>query len=534
MASEAIANEAPSAADIAQIAAPLQFYPAWLPAAPKAITGRCVIHDLGTPVPDHPGGVLLLVGARPGDPATADAVRTAGERGYACVVLKARDQDLAEVVAVAESADVALMVAADETSWSDIDRLVGALVDAQGFRAPKYAQVRPGDLFALANAIAYNVGGATAIEDINGKLYAHSNLPHQKIDEIRQQSITDRITPTREGDAEHYLQVRQSTRPVHFSRVYPQHSNRLATAVRAGGELLGLIWVLDGDPPLGPDAPAALEDAATVTALHLLQVRQQEGRDRWRRGEVLGSLLSGRMSAGVASALLGLPVQSASVVLAIAPYASDEESALGVARTIDLVTLYCEAWHPLALAAAVDDTIFALLPTSTSGPASRSVASFAREVSGTVRRTSGVTLRIGIGPVAETLESVTESRRLAELTLAALGEDGVDPPVAGIEEVRARVVLRELATTGALHLDLPGDPLRQIRDSDRERNTTYAASLLAYLDAFGDTSSAAKALNIHENTLRYRIRRLQELFPLDLDDPDTRLVTWLALRLDPS
>jgi DNA-binding PucR family transcriptional regulator len=115
-----------------------------------------------------------------------------------------------------------------------------------------------------------------------------------------------------------------------------------------------------------------------------------------------------------------------------------------------------------------------------------------------------------------------------------LGEDGVDPPVAGIEEVRARVVLRELATTGALHLDLPGDPLRQIRDSDRERNTTYAASLLAYLDAFGDTSSAAKALNIHENTLRYRIRRLQELFPLDLDDPDTRLVTWLALRLDPS
>lgn len=528
------ASDAPSAADIAQIAAPLQFYPGWLPAVPKAITGYCVIHDLGTPVPDHPGGVLLLVGARPRDPASAAAITAAGGRGYACVVVKARGDDLDEIVAAAEAADVALMVAADETSWSDIDRLVGALVDAQGFRTPKYAQVRPGDLFALANAIAYNVGGATAIEDINGKMFAHSNLPHQKIDDIRQDSITNRITPTREGDAERYLQVRNASHPLHFERVYARHYHRLAMPVRAGGELLGLIWVLDGDPPLGPDAPAALEDAATVTALHLLQVRQQEGHDRWRRGEVLGSLLSGRLSASVASALIGLPMRSSSVVLAITPQACDEESALGVARTIDLVDLYCEAWHPRALATAVDDMIFALLPTTTGGSAPRSVAGFAREVSATVRRTSGVTLRIGIGPVAETLDEVTESRRLAQLTLSALDDYRVDPPVASIEDVRARVLLRELATNGGLSFDLPGDPLRQILASDRERNTTYAASLLAYLDAFGDSAAAAKVLNIHENTLRYRIRRLQELFPLDLDDPDTRLVTWLQLRLGSS
>ena len=42
-------------------------------------------------------------------------------------------------------------------------------------------------------------------------------------------------------------------------------------------------------------------------------------------------------------------------------------------------------------------------------------------------------------------------------------------------------------------------------EHDREKNTTYAESLLAYLDAFGDTAGAAKALCVHENTLRYRI-----------------------------
>ena len=36
---------------------------------------------------------------------------------------------------------------------------------------------------------------------------------------------------------------------------------------------------------------------------------------------------------------------------------------------------------------------------------------------------------------------------------------------------------------------------------------------------------------MHENTLRYRIRRIEELFDLDLADPDVRLVAWLQLRL---
>jgi DNA-binding PucR family transcriptional regulator len=152
-------------------------------------------------------------------------------------------------------------------------------------------------------------------------------------------------------------------------------------------------------------------------------------------------------------------------------------------------------------------------------------------VSDTVRRTNGFTLRIGIGPVAETLDDVQESRRLAELTLAVLAQDEQTTSVATVADVRSRVILSELSSSGRLELDLPGDPLTAVVEHDAARGTTYVESLLAYLDAFGDTTSAAAALNVHENTLRYRVRRLQELFTLDLDDPDTRLVLWLRLRL---
>jgi DNA-binding PucR family transcriptional regulator len=36
---------------------------------------------------------------------------------------------------------------------------------------------------------------------------------------------------------------------------------------------------------------------------------------------------------------------------------------------------------------------------------------------------------------------------------------------------------------------------------------------------------------VHPNTFRYRLRRLVEMFGVDLEDPDTRLLLHLQLRL---
>jgi DNA-binding PucR family transcriptional regulator len=52
-------------------------------------------------------------------------------------------------------------------------------------------------------------------------------------------------------------------------------------------------------------------------------------------------------------------------------------------------------------------------------------------------------------------------------------------------------------------------------------------------DAFGDVRAAAARLYIHPNTLRYRIRRAQELTGLDLSPPQQRLLAALQLRLSP-
>lgn len=56
-----------------------------------------------------------------------------------------------------------------------------------------------------------------------------------------------------------------------------------------------------------------------------------------------------------------------------------------------------------------------------------------------------------------------------------------------------------------------------------------AVTLLAWLDAHGDTPAAARALDVHANTFRYRLSRAQQLAG-DLQDPVVRIDLHLRLR----
>lgn len=61
----------------------------------------------------------------------------------------------------------------------------------------------------------------------------------------------------------------------------------------------------------------------------------------------------------------------------------------------------------------------------------------------------------------------------------------------------------------------------QMRRMDRETGTQYARSLHAYLNHGLDLRRASEALAVHRNTLAYRMRRVQELFGLDLENVNT-------------
>jgi purine catabolism regulator len=135
-------------------------------------------------------------------------------------------------------------------------------------------------------------------------------------------------------------------------------------------------------------------------------------------------------------------------------------------------------------------------------------------------------LACGIGEVAEPADVPTSVREaLAALELSVRRGRTVDA--------------RELATLDALLDQLPAERLRPfvgqlltpLVTHDRATGSELAATLRAYLDGSGAVVPVARALFMHPNTLRHRLRRVAELTgrsPFDLRD---RIAFSIALRV---
>jgi DNA-binding PucR family transcriptional regulator len=97
--------------------------------------------------------------------------------------------------------------------------------------------------------------------------------------------------------------------------------------------------------------------------------------------------------------------------------------------------------------------------------------------------------------------------------------------------VRASATLADLAQTLAAAPRLRQGAGPAIQSYDAEHGTAYAATVLAYLAANSDVAAAARRLNVHPNTCRYRLARAEEISGITLSNPDERLLLWLQLRL---
>ncbi|MBZ6475460.1 PucR family transcriptional regulator [Streptomyces griseocarneus] len=132
--------------------------------------------------------------------------------------------------------------------------------------------------------------------------------------------------------------------------------------------------------------------------------------------------------------------------------------------------------------------------------------------------------RVGLSPPYDTLRETPRALRLARLALEGLrGEtagvsrfdDGpVSLLVAAAPEEAGRIARAVLARV----LDLPADERSRLLET-----------LEGWYTAGGSTTGAAALLYCHRNTVRYRLRRLEELTGLSLTDP--RAVADLAVAL---
>lgn len=488
------------------------------------------------------GCLVLLTGPPASAPEAAGPVREAARRGAAGVVLRAVEGVAAapQVVAAAEEAGVALLVRAEWADWTDTAALLRSALacvragrDDVGAGAGWTAAGGPESLSALAAAVAEYTGGSITIEDTRLRVLAHS-ATGPDADALRRSTILGgRVPEWRVAELRRsgMLRTLWTSREVIHRAADAEGPERLVIAVRSGPEVLGSIWVAGDGRPLRPDAPAALRRAAEVAAPLLVRRRLRESGAARRSELALRGLLYGDGDARTHAWSLGVSPDAACAVVVAEPLVAGAPAAGPApdARALDVAALQAATYRPSVRVLRDGGRLLVLLPADAG--AERGAAALARELAGQGRDAG---LLAGAGPVAAGAAGVRGSCEEALLIVRVLRERagaGGALRAADAADVGPSLDVARVLDAARPVWEAGRGPVHDLIRTDLAAGGELVRSLAAYLDASGDVARAAARLVVHPNTLRYRLRRARDRYGVELDDPDTRLLVTLAVRL---
>src|SRR3954470_22235796 len=134
--------------------------------------------------------------------------------------------------------------------------------------------------------------------------------------------------------------------------------------------------------------------------------------------------------------------------------------------------------------------------------------------------------RAALGPVVPAAEAWQSARRARALH-RLMSEELIEEQFAVAEEHLAELVVHGDAGLASELVSSRLEPLESRSPSSRLR---LLETLSAWLDHQGNVPQVAEALQVHPQTVRYRLAQLRELFGDRLEDPDARFELALAVR----
>lgn len=469
-----------------------------------------VVHE---PPAERPvvGDVLLAIGADSLD----EAVRWAASARAVVVVLR----DGETPVTFDSNTGVGAVLVIDETvSWSAVAAVVYGLVlegrETESGRGPT-------DLFALADSLADGIGNAVVIHDRLLRVLAYSRL-QQHADPARVETILGRQTPEPLRallDARGVLaHLATSDEPL-FVAADAAHglTGRMVVAVRSGAELIGSVWVACS-APLNEAARSALADGAHTVALHLLRSRASADLERQVESELVIRLLEGAADASTVASRLGLAHSGLRVIAVQAFVGADRDAALLLAFERATTGF---GWSRPGRSALAGNIVYTLLPGEDALTARRWVAALQAALP------EQATVIAGISGVAEVTD-LAAARLEADECLALHDASPTAVPPA-YDESWDDILLQRLRAAARLGRAPTRGAVAELGRHDHANGTDYVPTLRAWLEAQGDPAEAGERLGVHENTVRYRLRKMAEITNLPLDDARKRLAMMIEL-----
>jgi PucR family transcriptional regulator, purine catabolism regulatory protein len=367
----------------------------------------------------------------------------------------------------------------------------------------------------VVRALAAAIGGAVSVLSARGESIAAKSfrrqLPEGVIEHVRDEVIR---RSGRLGDG-------TTEEAAEFAPDHPEIAGRslvLPVSIRGSGPPQAWLVAARDAGGLGDFERLILQQAVTVVALELMRQRAMRDTERRLAGDVLAEALTGRLSESELAVRLrpfGVGANAAVLIFARQGGAAAVEGDLDrhladagvgalVATREGLVCAVVDARDGADPVAMAERAREALLPDHSDLRAAASRPA----------------------PVGSLRRSFHEARCALEASSLA---NGHSPPVASYRDLGAFQLLLSLQDDEALRLYCDS-VLGPLEDASGEYGDELIRSLEAFIEQNGQWEKAARELYCHRHTLRYRIRRVEQLTGRDLSSARDRIEFWLALR----
>lgn len=291
---------------------------------------------------------------------------------------------------------------------------------------------------------------------------------------------------------------------------------------------------------LRPIEKRALEQCASVIALELLAERaglETERRlGRHLMQELLGGDIADETGLRYRASLLGIDLATPRAVLRFTAHAGRGTRPGAGLHDHDLWTLEQRARNRCPGAVGWMAGPDVVLVVDVAERSERDVRQLAVQLlnetapSTETARATGTALAAGAGRVCTTIDDY--ARAAVEAEMAA--------EIACVRPSPRQVVVRDqLGICGLLGpstdprelIAMATRVLEPLLAADENTGSAYIRTLRTFHACDRRLAESAKALHVHVNTLKYRLRKIEELLGLDLSDVDTRFMLELTLRV---
>jgi PucR C-terminal helix-turn-helix domain/GGDEF-like domain len=273
------------------------------------------------------------------------------------------------------------------------------------------------------------------------------------------------------------------------------------------------------------------EHAATICGVILGRERVVAAAARQVRDDLVeGLLLGGRDNGDVGRWARHLGYDSAREhrILAVALEASGSArpgAAAARGRVAAAIDHFFTTRMPGAITSIRDDEVVVVVPEpAEAGRLSAACLARMRDLF------PETVITIGIGGACRDPADIARSYGQARRTIDAVVRLGRQGQVVAFEGLGIHRLLLQVPDLAELR-SFAAEILGQLGGQERQRGTELLTTLACYFRENSSPQRTARSLHVHPNTVAYRIRRIQEITGLQLDNYRDRLMAQVALEI---